>query len=65
MEQIIVIIIRIAAVYIAYRIGKAAGVVAERERRQRLEAETERRLWQRLHDVTEKDPELWDTEIDA
>jgi len=53
------------ATHAAYRLGHAAGVLAERERRMRLEAEAERRFYVQLQKAAEKNPELWETEIDA
>lgn len=46
-----------------FRLGHDTGVIAERERRQRLEAEAERRIADIFRKTTES--EEWAREIDA
>jgi hypothetical protein len=51
----------VSMVYTAFQFGKAFGVLAERERREGLEA----RIRQEIETATRRDRELWETEIDA
>lgn len=46
-----------------FRLGHDTGVIAEKERRQRLEAEAERRIANIFRKTTES--EEWQTEIEA
>jgi len=65
MEMIIIAIIRIVAIYVAYRMGRKAGLIEgvslERLRREQVEL----RVRRQIDEAANRNPELWETEIDA